>query len=177
MGWTYNQTYSLMSQEGAKVPVWYVMDEHGCALTHGGPEANFQCSPFFNVQTGATFNLLWPVKNVAAGGMCTRNFIPHIMPQESATISKTRLKAFSGRKIYTKAMKEEKEEEDIVVPEQQTGGGGCCVVFGVDVLVDSTLAPLVVDVNGVCNPPTKKALQDILRLLAGQPSEAFVQVK
>jgi len=456
--WTYNQTYSLMSQEGAKVPVWYVMDEHGCALTHGGPEANFQCSPFFNLQTGATFNLLWPVKNVAAGGMCTRNFIPHIMPQESATISKTRLKAFSGRKIYTKAMKEEKEEEDkekeeedlkveiihnvrdsagersdvfkslsssvykdsvsddmctalklslcsseqggdlslltlkevsitldgdvlpaneiitnksflqsyvgyqfeqhawfqhnyilprdlddfarevessdvpwvwcvkqvdarqvdvpmvlttqysrvvrmceagpiavskfikdqpqfrhrrftltysvvldktsshvfilkeplihqsaddydpnefvdeydpsndiitkrhdtlvaqqdtetfkdfqaamnklllprdenfgwdkyqdtllkpvgvlartmlndIVVPEQQTGGGGCCVVFGVDVLVDSTLAPLVVDVNGVCNPPTKKALQDILRLLAGQPSEAFVQVK
>merc|ERR1712136_129078 len=49
---------------------------------------------------------------------------------------------------------------DVVVPEQQSTGH-CCVLFGVDLLIDTDLVPVIIDVNGVANPPTKLAFTDI----------------
>jgi len=99
--WAYNQTYSVMAEGGVKQPIWYIMDDYGCALTHAA-DPSFQCSPFFNIQSGETFNLLWPLKDIASGSACTRNFIPHVVPGEKMEISRIRLKAFTGRKVYQK---------------------------------------------------------------------------
>lgn len=108
--WSYNLMYALMASEGCKKPVWYIMDKYGCALSHA-LDPNFQCSPFFNVQTGETYNLLWPIKNILKGSVCTRNFIPPIMPGETAEMSKSRLKSFTCKRIY-KDLKSSLETED-----------------------------------------------------------------
>ncbi|XP_057315834.1 tubulin--tyrosine ligase-like protein 12 [Hydractinia symbiolongicarpus] len=109
--WAFNQTYSVSSPDGKRrLPVWYVMNEHGSAVIHND-DPLFKCSPFFHVSQGKAYSLLWPIKNVTKGAVCTRNFIPQIMPNETLDVCKTRLKAFTGKKIY-KYIEDEEEEVD-----------------------------------------------------------------
>lgn len=97
--WKFNQTYSLASMEGkARVPHWYIMDKYGSSLTHSN-NPNFKCSPFFYSALGRAYSLIWPIRDVKAGDMCTRNFIPQIMPNETMEICKVRLKAYSEKRI------------------------------------------------------------------------------
>ena len=97
--WKYNQTYSLASTDGkARVPQWYIMDKYGSAMTHSN-NPNFKCSPFFYSVLGRAYNLVWPIRDVKAGEMCTRNFIPQIISNETMEICKVRLKAYSEKKI------------------------------------------------------------------------------
>ena len=103
--WSYNQMYAIMSPGGVKKkPVWYIMDKYGSALTHG-IDPNFQCSPFFNIHTGQPYSLLWPIKNITKGCLCSRNFIPQIMQNGTHETYKARLKAFTGNNIH--------EDEDV----------------------------------------------------------------
>ena len=97
--WKYNQTYSLASTDGkARVPQWYIMDKYGSSLTHSN-NPNFKCSPFFYSALGRAYSLIWPIRDVKTGEMCTRNFIPQIMPNETMEICKVRLKAYSEKRI------------------------------------------------------------------------------
>ena len=90
------------------------MDKYGSALTHA-KDPNFQCSPFFHVSKGRKYSLLWPVKDITKGNMCTRNFLPRLMQNETPGIYKARLKAFTGNKICkqveSKTPSEEKGEK------------------------------------------------------------------
>ena len=97
--WKFNQTYSLASMDGkARVPQWYIMDKYGSSLTHNN-NPNFKCSPFFYSALGRAYSLIWPIRDVKTGDMCTRNFIPQIIPNETLEICKVRLKAYSEKRI------------------------------------------------------------------------------
>merc|ERR1719318_531902 len=50
--------------------------------------------------------------------------------------------------------------KDIVI--ERTGP--CFVLFGVDILIDSNLSPIVLDINGQSNLPTNHSLEQILEL-------------
>jgi len=67
--------------------------------------------------------------------------------------------------------------EDIRIP--QTGGSGdgkTLVFFNVDVLIDSTLEPKIVDVNGTGCLPNKQLLADIVTIGLGGGKESFVEI-
>ena len=111
--WKYSQTYSLASQNGqARVPQWYIMSKIGSALTHSN-HPNFKCSPFIYSNLGRAYSIIWPIKDVGEGAMCTRNFIPQIMPNESLDICKIRLKAFFEKKISTEKPNKDEGGESI----------------------------------------------------------------
>ncbi|KAL1114831.1 hypothetical protein AAG570_007655 [Ranatra chinensis] len=57
-----------------QMPLWYVMDEFGCAIRHSD-EPNFRTVPFIYVPTGVSYTLLFPVKDVANGEEVTRDFV------------------------------------------------------------------------------------------------------
>jgi len=109
--WKYSQTYSLAAQNGeARVPQWYIMEKIGSALTHSN-HPNFKCSPFIYSNLGRAYSIIWPIKDVGVGAMCTRNFIPQVMGNESIEMCKIRLKCFIEKKISTeKTGKDEKGE-------------------------------------------------------------------
>lgn len=110
--WKYNQTYSLTSPDSqAKIPQWYVMDEIGSALQHND-YPNFKCSPFFYSGFGRAYSLIWPIKDVDAGAVCTRNFIQQIHAQETLEMCKLRLKAYTEEKVT--ASKKENVVSDAV---------------------------------------------------------------
>jgi len=67
--------------------------------------------------------------------------------------------------------------KDMSVESCTKEGGQSCVLFGVDVIIDSNLSPVIIDVNGTCTPATKQCLEDILMLCTGNINENFVQVK
>ncbi|KAI4377813.1 hypothetical protein MLD38_015387 [Melastoma candidum] len=78
--WLYLMTYRLADEEKIdETSVWYVMDELGSALRHSD-EPNFMVAPFLYMPEGklasaVSYSLLWPIKNVAQGEECTRDFL------------------------------------------------------------------------------------------------------
>jgi hypothetical protein len=63
------------------LPVWYIMDEVGLAMTHDSEDPNFACVPFLHFSQNVddetvvtSYSLAWPLKNVAAEEMVKRNF-------------------------------------------------------------------------------------------------------
>ncbi|XP_010792488.1 tubulin--tyrosine ligase-like protein 12 [Notothenia coriiceps] len=66
--WKYNQTYNL--SEGSpedKVPVWYIMDEFGSRVQHSD-QPSCRMAPFFYMQGGLAYTLLWPLHDLQEGG-------------------------------------------------------------------------------------------------------------
>jgi hypothetical protein len=87
--WKYNQTYQAVTQQGQQSPVWYVMDEAGCALAHSSVP-NCCCSPFVCCTTGKVYSILWPIKDMWSGDMFTRDFCPPLNVDEPALQRKAR---------------------------------------------------------------------------------------
>lgn len=93
--WYYNQTYQVMTPEGDKrKPVWYIMDKFGSAIVHN-TQPNVKCSPFAFSATGVFYSLLWPIRDLDKGEMCTRNFCPALSGTETNLQREGRLLAFS----------------------------------------------------------------------------------
>ncbi len=67
---------------GQQKPVWYLMDWYGLALAHSD-QPNFLCKPFANAVTGKVVSLVWPVREVGEGDVCTRDFVPLLHSGES----------------------------------------------------------------------------------------------
>jgi hypothetical protein len=74
---------------GQQSPVWYVMDEAGCALAHSSVP-NCCCSPFVCCTTGKVYSILWPIKDMWSGDMFTRDFCPPLNVDEPALQRKAR---------------------------------------------------------------------------------------
>ena len=93
--WYYNQTYQVVTPEGDKrKPVWYIMDKFGSAIVHN-TQPNVKCSPFAFSATGVFYSLLWPIRDLDKGEMCTRNFCPALSGTETNLQREGRLLAFS----------------------------------------------------------------------------------
>lgn len=77
------------------------MEEHGLALTHS-QRPNFACHPFaklvttsqqyvtvvvfaYSALTGCIVSVLWPLSDVKAGEVCSRNYVPSLFPGETQT--------------------------------------------------------------------------------------------
>ncbi|KAI4802867.1 hypothetical protein CesoFtcFv8_026105 [Champsocephalus esox] len=72
--WKYNQTYNL--SEGSpedKVPVWYIMDEFGSRVQHSD-QPSCRMAPFFYMQGGLAYTLLWPLHDLQEGDEVTRDY-------------------------------------------------------------------------------------------------------
>lgn len=84
--WIYNQTYCISSASSYKspcpTPVWYIMDEVGSAINHKSTP-NFACHPLFVLSKGIAISIIWPMRDVDAGEVITRNFIQPIRSGES----------------------------------------------------------------------------------------------
>ncbi|XP_063235644.1 tubulin--tyrosine ligase-like protein 12 [Bacillus rossius redtenbacheri] len=74
--WRFNRTYTIRSptDESARLPVWYIMDEFGSAIQHSD-EPTFRCIPFFYLPDQIPYSILFPVKNVEIGGEVTIDFV------------------------------------------------------------------------------------------------------
>ncbi|XP_043274192.1 tubulin--tyrosine ligase-like protein 12 [Venturia canescens] len=73
--WRYNQTFALSNGTiEERMPVWYIMDEVGCAINHSA-KPNFRTVPFLYLNDGVTYTLLFPVKNVKHEEQVTRDFV------------------------------------------------------------------------------------------------------
>ena len=107
--WRYNQTYCKQS-EGPADPRWYIMNKYGSALIHDR-KPNFCCLPFFYSVDGKAYSLLWPIKDVKAGTICTRDFMPQysINYKEGDEIYEANLKAFTGKNLYKEVESQTKE--------------------------------------------------------------------
>ncbi|KAL0338888.1 UNVERIFIED_CONTAM: Tubulin--tyrosine ligase-like protein 12 [Sesamum angustifolium] len=72
-------TSKILESEKSIVDSSYVMDELGSALRHSD-EANFRVSPFLympdgELESAASYSILWPTKNVQRGDECTRDYL------------------------------------------------------------------------------------------------------
>ncbi|KAL0120581.1 hypothetical protein PUN28_008343 [Cardiocondyla obscurior] len=73
--WRYNQSYSAnFGQIENRMPIWYIMDEVGCAINHSN-EPNFRAVPFMHRINGLIYTILFPIKDVAVGEEITRDFV------------------------------------------------------------------------------------------------------
>ncbi|KAK4761709.1 hypothetical protein SAY87_029593 [Trapa incisa] len=78
--WLYLMNYRLADEEKIdETSVWYAMDELGSALRHSD-EPNFMVAPFLYMPEGklsssVSFSLLWPIRDIANGYECTRDFL------------------------------------------------------------------------------------------------------
>ena len=91
--WLYNQTYRIgVADSKAKEtsPMWYLMDEVGCAMSHS-EMPNFACSPFFFLNKGIAFSLIWPLRDINEGERITRNFTPTVLANETECNYKARV--------------------------------------------------------------------------------------
>lgn len=86
--WKISNNYRL-AQESANntadnkqdsLPVWYIMDEVGLAITHD-EDPNFACVPFLHFTEDinkklvcTTYNIMWPLKDIKAEEFITRDF-------------------------------------------------------------------------------------------------------
>ncbi|XP_060521142.1 tubulin--tyrosine ligase-like protein 12 [Cylas formicarius] len=72
--WKINNSYSVRSTDGADhMPVWYIMDEIGCAIQHSDLP-NCRIAPFVYLPEGITFSLLFPCKNIKKGELIYRDY-------------------------------------------------------------------------------------------------------
>lgn len=75
--WKYCQMYAIggegMSVED-RMPIWYVMDELGCGITHSD-EPNFRVVPFIFMNDQITYSILFPVTDCEEGTYVTRDYV------------------------------------------------------------------------------------------------------
>ena len=85
----------LFTSTGDQKPVWYLMEPHGLALVHSDTP-NFSCRPFASALSGKVVTLLWPVRDVEEGEMCSRNRVPQLFPGEEPEQRRARREAILG---------------------------------------------------------------------------------
>jgi hypothetical protein len=80
--WKHCQTYQVQYQlpDGRLQAghVWYISDEVGLGIRHSD-SPNIVTIPFMTVNGNGervTFNLFWPIKDIASGEFVTRNVVP-----------------------------------------------------------------------------------------------------
>ncbi|XP_068442719.1 tubulin--tyrosine ligase-like protein 12 isoform X2 [Clinocottus analis] len=72
--WKHNQTYKLsQGSPEDKVPVWYIVDEFGSRLQHSD-QPSCSMAPFFYVQGGVAYSVLWPLQDLQEGDEVTRDY-------------------------------------------------------------------------------------------------------
>uniref|UniRef100_A0A8C3ADZ3 Tubulin tyrosine ligase-like family, member 12 n=1 Tax=Cyclopterus lumpus TaxID=8103 RepID=A0A8C3ADZ3_CYCLU len=72
--WKHNQTYKLsQGSPEDKVPVWYIVDEFGSRLQHSD-QPSCSMAPFFYVQGGLAYSVLWPLQDLQEGDEVTRDY-------------------------------------------------------------------------------------------------------
>ena len=59
-----------------RVPVWYVLDEFGSSIQHSS-QPSFAMVPFYYVPRQEAFSVIWPVKDIAYGGIAHTNACTH----------------------------------------------------------------------------------------------------
>lgn len=75
--WRYNQTYQLGSnnlKDEDLEPIWYIMDEFGTSIRHND-DPTVKCAPFYFLQTGVMFSIMWLTKNLKIGEELTRDYV------------------------------------------------------------------------------------------------------
>lgn len=79
--WRYNSTYTINAGENtpieSQMPVWFIPDEIGCALTHSD-EPSFRLVPFIHLPEQITYSILFPVRDIAEGEFATRDFVENL---------------------------------------------------------------------------------------------------
>ncbi|CAI8044195.1 Tubulin--tyrosine ligase-like protein 12, partial [Geodia barretti] len=68
-----NLFYSAVTNEGEQPKVWYLTEPFGLGLVHSRTP-NFACHPFANALTGRVVSLLWPLREVGNGEVCSRDY-------------------------------------------------------------------------------------------------------
>ncbi|CAI8044196.1 Tubulin--tyrosine ligase-like protein 12 [Geodia barretti] len=58
---------------GEQPKVWYLTEPFGLGLVHSRTP-NFACHPFANALTGRVVSLLWPLREVGNGEVCSRDY-------------------------------------------------------------------------------------------------------
>ncbi|KAI3415547.1 Tubulin--tyrosine ligase-like protein 12 [Globodera pallida] len=76
--WKYAMTYSVRirnaEMDEGQIPLWYLMDEFGIRIGHS-LQPNAKMVPFLNLSDQMTYSLLFPVQNVSADDIVTRNYV------------------------------------------------------------------------------------------------------
>lgn len=49
------------------MPKWYIMDEFGSRIRHS-EEPNFRVVPFYHINSGLVYSIMWPVREIEVGG-------------------------------------------------------------------------------------------------------------
>lgn len=79
--WRYNSTYTVNAGENAPIesqmPVWFICDEIGSALTHSDAP-NFRLVPFIHLPEQITYSLLVPLRDIEEGEFGTRDFVENL---------------------------------------------------------------------------------------------------
>ncbi|GBP70055.1 Tubulin--tyrosine ligase-like protein 12 [Eumeta japonica] len=75
--WRYTQTYNFGGPDFSpeeRVPMWYVLDEVGTAITHSD-KPNFRTVPFYHAPEQLAYTLLFPIDVISEGDVITRDFV------------------------------------------------------------------------------------------------------
>ncbi|KAH9525039.1 Tubulin--tyrosine ligase-like protein 12 [Bulinus truncatus] len=75
--WQYNQTYRFGNfQLGSddSMPKWYIMDEFGSRIRHSDTP-NFRVVPFYHMNSGLVYSVMWPINEIELGDEVTRDYI------------------------------------------------------------------------------------------------------
>ncbi|KAI8791781.1 tubulin--tyrosine ligase protein 12 [Biomphalaria glabrata] len=75
--WQFNQTYRFGNFElgsDDSMPKWYIMDEFGSRIRHS-EEPNFRVVPFYHINSGLVYSIMWPVREIEVGDEITRDYI------------------------------------------------------------------------------------------------------
>lgn len=63
-------TFTNLQSAEEKVPVWYIMDEFGSRIQHSD-EPTFATAPFYYIPHQLAYTILWPLRDISNGGMCS----------------------------------------------------------------------------------------------------------
>lgn len=88
--WKYCQFYSIQGIETqginqdveSRMPIWYIMDELGCAINHSD-QPNFRLVPFLYIPRQITYSLLFPICDCDEGDQVTRDYIENISKEDT----------------------------------------------------------------------------------------------
>lgn len=76
--WKYNNTFSFnVGEVEDRLPLWYIMDEVGCAIVHSN-EPNFRSVPFIYLPEGTVFSLIFPIKNLEYLEEVSRDYVENL---------------------------------------------------------------------------------------------------
>ncbi|XP_004537531.1 tubulin--tyrosine ligase-like protein 12 [Ceratitis capitata] len=78
--WRYCHSYTIATNglsDEERLPIWYVMDEVGSAITHSD-DPNFRLVPFLYLNTQTTYSLLFPIRDCDYEEQVTRDFVEYV---------------------------------------------------------------------------------------------------